>query len=247
MINKQAVTTFLGLTLISSITATGSLAETDKSNGKEPSSAVQQLVDGNTHFALDLYDQLRMEEGNLFISPYSVSTALAMTWVGARGETAEQMATTMHFNLPSSQYHSAFGELEGSIFDANVDSRGSELHLANRLWGDQRMSFRDPFLNTVQENYEGGFEVLDFFGATETARQRINSWVEGQTKYRIKELLNESDLTTQTVFVLTNAIYFKSEWQYQFNEQHTHDGEIRHIDKLPRNPTGKIQRRELKP
>ena len=187
---------------------------------------VSRLVRGNTQFALDLYARLRDEPGNLFISPHSISTALAMTWAGARGETAQQMALTLHFPLPQAQLHRAFGVLEETILGAGDDPAGPEIHIANRLWGEQSMTFREPFLAVARDHYNGGFEALDFAGATEQARQTINNWVENQTADRIKELLQPPDLDAAAVMVLTNAIYFKGTWLTRFDERYSRDGQF---------------------
>lgn len=202
-------------------------AEAQPAGGAAPAPAdahIKQLVEGNTAFALDLYARLRSEEGNLFISPHSVSTALAMTWAGARAETARQMAATLHLDLPAGLLHPTFGGLEESLLAANAGGSGPELYLANRLWGQQGMAFRDPFLLTTRLDYAGGFEAVDFAGATEQARQRINTWIEAQTKDRITELLQAGDVDAATVMVLTNAIYFKGTWLYQFDERYTRNG-----------------------
>jgi serpin B len=192
----------------------------------QATSPAGQVVQGNTQFALDLYAQLRGEEGNIFLSPHSISTALAMTWAGARGETADQMADTLHFTLPQAQLHPAFGALEETILGAGDDPAGPEIHIANRLWGEQSMTFREPFLAVARDHYDGGFEALDFVGATEQARQTINDWVEDQTADRITELLQPPDLDSSVVMVLTNAIYFKGTWLTRFDERYSRDGEF---------------------
>jgi serpin B len=182
---------------------------------------LRQLTEGNAAFALDLYARLRDEEGNLFIAPHSLSTALAMTYAGARGETARQMASALHFDLPEGVLHPAFNQLEESLLGANAGGAGPELYLANRLWGQRGADFRDPFLVTARVNYAGGFEPVDFAGATDRARRTINTWIEAQTKDRIKELLQAGDIDAATVMVLTNAVYFKGTWLYRFDEQFT--------------------------
>jgi serpin B len=185
---------------------------------------LRQLVEGNTAFALDLYAQLRGEEGNLFISPHSVSTALGMTWAGARDETARQMASTLHFEMPSAMLHPTYGRLEQSLLDANAGGAGPELYLANRLWGQRGTDFRDPFLVNARVNYAGGFDTVDFAGAVNAARKKINTWIEAQTEDRIEELLQPGDIDAATVMVLTNAVYFKGTWLYQFDERYTRNG-----------------------
>jgi serpin B len=180
------------------------------------------VVAGNTEFALDLYAKLRSEEGNLFLSPYSISTALAMTYAGARGETERQMADVLHFALGQERLHPALAALESSVKAAS-DGSTCTLHVANALWGQQGYGFLDEFLTLNQAHYGAGFREVDFVGATEEARQAINMWVEHQTQQMIQELLQKGDLDAADVLVLTNAIYFKSDWASRFERQHTQE------------------------
>lgn len=180
------------------------------------------VVKGNRDFATDLYGQLRDKKGNLFFSPYSISTALAMTYVGARGQTAQEMAKTLHFTLDRSHLPAAFATLAANIKTLGKKS-GCELFLANALWGQQGYHFLPDFLNLIRKNYDAGLIAVDFVGHTEEARHTINSWVEKQTKEKIKDLLQPGILTPDTRLVLTNAIYFKSNWQSPFNKQATRE------------------------
>ena len=184
---------------------------------------IAEVVAGNSRFALDLYRQLAdSSEGNLFMSPYSVSTALAMTYAGARGNTAVQMADVLQFTLPADDLHSAFGELIGQINDPARE--GYTLSVANRLWGQRDYPFLPEFLNTVEENYGAGLERLNFIGAPEASRSAINEWVEDQTNDKIRDLLPYGSITSDTRLVLTNAIYFLGDWQYQFDPELTAEG-----------------------
>jgi len=178
------------------------------------------VVAGNTEFALNLYARLRTDDGNLFLSPYSVSTALAMTYAGARGETARQMADVLHFSLESERLHPAFAELESSVKAAG-DSAGCSLDVANALWGQRGERFLEGFLALTKKHYGAGFQEVDFAGATEQARKTINAWVADQTRQKIKELLQGRDVDSATALVLTNAIYFKGSWASQFDPRHT--------------------------
>jgi serpin B len=224
-VHSPSIRVLMGLLVVVALPGSATRAEDQAAAAPAPADAhLRQLVEGNTAFALDLYARLRADEGNLFIGPQSVSTALAMTWAGARGETGQQMASTLHFDLPAGLLHPAFGRLEETLLAANAGGCGPELYLANRLWGQRGMAFRDPFLVTARLNYSGGFEAVDFAGAAEQARQTINTWVEAQTKDRIQELLQAGDVEAATVMVLTNAVYFKSTWLYQFDERYTRDG-----------------------
>jgi serpin B len=179
---------------------------------------------GNREFALDLYAKLRGEEGNLFFSPYSISTALAMTRAGARGDTAAEMDKTLHFTLEGEKLHAAFGSL---VKEANGDpsdkKRGYQLSTANALWGQKGYPFQADFLKLTKDNYGAGLNDVDFAGATEQARKTINAWVEKETQDKIKELIKEGVLDTDTRLVLTNAIYFKGDWASQFKKDRTKD------------------------
>jgi serpin B len=186
----------------------------------DPTAAVK----GNAAFALDLYGHLRGQEGNLFFSPYSISTALAMTRAGAKGETADQMDKTLHFTLPQERLNAAFGMLSRQInAEPAGKKRGYQLTTANALWAQKGYPFKPDYFNIVKADYGAGLNDADFAGATEEARQTINGWVEKQTNDKIKDLLPKGILTANTRLVLTNAIYFKGDWASQFKEDATKD------------------------
>jgi serpin B len=180
------------------------------------------VVPGNTTFALDLYQQLRTKDGNLFFSPYSISSALAMTSAGARGETLAEMEKALHFP-PQDRLHPAFAALMKEINEAGQGKEAFQLSTANRLWGQKGLGFKPDFLKLTADNYGAGLEEVDFAGATEQARLKINGWVEKETRDKIKDLLQPGVLTTQTRLVLTNAIYFKGTWFSQFKKDNTKD------------------------
>jgi serine protease inhibitor len=176
------------------------------------------VVAGNNAFAVALYGQLRNQSGNLFFSPESISTALAMAYAGARGDTAFQMAKTLHFTLPLDQLNPAMGALLG---DLNTTHQNYQLNVANALWAQQGYTFLDAFLNVLKTNYGAGLNQVNFKGATEAARLTINQWVEKKTQDKIKDLLQPGALRPDTRLVLTNAIYFKGDWETQFDKAQT--------------------------
>jgi serpin B len=178
------------------------------------------VAKSNNLFALDLYAQLGKEEGNLFFSPYSISSALSMTYAGAKGKTAQEMASTLHFSLPEDRLHAAAGELVAFLNGSGKD-RPYQLSVANALWGQKGLNFLPQFLKLNETNYGAGLKEVDFVQATEPARKTINAWVEKQTNDKIKDLLKPGDLTAATRLVLTNAIYFKSPWQNKFWKEST--------------------------
>ncbi|HEY9072764.1 MAG TPA: serpin family protein, partial [Desulfobaccales bacterium] len=181
---------------------------------------IKALVDGNAAFACDLYAQLRNSPGNLFFSPYSVSTALAMTYAGARGNTETQMTHVLHFGTDQAQLHSAFGELQRQFNQAN-DQKGIELSVANALWAQQGHPFLPAFLNIGQLDYQASLNQADFKTGAEAARREINGWVARKTKDRIKDILPPGSLNLYTRLVLANAIYFKGAWANPFTKAET--------------------------
>jgi serpin B len=180
-----------------------------------------ELVAGNNRFALDLYHQLSSKPDEpLFFSPYSISTALAMTYAGARGDTAAEMAKTLHFTMPADQLHAAYGSALKQLTAAAPD-HGYQFRIANRLWGQQGYTFLDPFLTITHDDYGAELSQLDFVHQTEPARTTINTWVEKQTNDKIKDLIPSGALAADSRLVLTNAIYFKGDWQTPFDKQET--------------------------
>ncbi len=180
---------------------------------------VEAVVKGNNAFALDLYRQLRNQEGNLFFSPYSTSTALAMTYAGAKGQTATEMSKVLHFTLEQDSLHPAFASLMGML--NTKDKQGFQLSIANRLWGQQGYDFLKRFKQLTQDNYGAALEEVDFINATEKTRRTINKWVEQQTQDKIQNLIAPDILNSLTRIVLTNAIYFKATWVNQFDPAKT--------------------------
>jgi serine protease inhibitor len=176
------------------------------------------VVEGNNAFAVALYHQLCHQGGSLFFSPESISTALAMAYAGARGNTASEMAKALHFTLPPGQLHPAMGAL---LRDLNAAHPDYHLNVANALWAQQGYTFLDQFLNLLTTDYGAGLQQVDFKGATEAARSTINQWVEQKTQDKIKNLLAPGALRPGTRLVLTNAIYFKGNWQTQFDKAQT--------------------------
>lgn len=186
------------------------------------SNNIKTTVAGNTDFALTLYGKLKDDQnatapkGNLFFSPYSISTALAMTYGGARGETQKQMADVLHFTPSRQNLYSAFGVIQKQLVQKDK-SCGYQLLLANALWGQKGEPFLKEFLDLTKCYYGAGLNQLDFVNETEQSRRTINSWVEEKTNNKIKDLIPPGGVDKQTALVLTNAIYFKGEWKTKFS------------------------------
>jgi serpin B len=176
------------------------------------------LTKGNNAFAADLYSQLRAQPGNLFFSPASVSTAFGMAYAGAKGTTATEMATTLHFTLPLAQLHPAMGALLTALNATHADY---QLRVANALWAEQSEKFLPSYVALTKKNYGAGFRPVDFEKQADKVRLTINDWVAKQTEDKIQNLLQPGSVTAETRLVITNAIYFKGTWQTQFEKSQT--------------------------
>jgi serpin B len=175
-------------------------------------------------FAFDLYAQLAKQDGNLFFSPASIATALAMTSAGAAGQTEKEMGHVLHLDRnaskhPPEQVHAAYGKLN-TLLNSGGSRGGYILRMANRLWAQQSYAFQPAFLKITRDDYAAELAKLDFH-ETEKARQQINQWVEQQTNKKIVNLIQPGVLQTDTRLVLTNAIYFLGGWQDEFAKELT--------------------------
>jgi serpin B len=194
-----------------------------------PSEDATTVAKGGNAFGLDLYAQLAAKEkGNLFFSPASIQTALAMTYAGSGGQTADQMAKTLHFTLGKDKLSPAFGELMKILNNPRKsydDKPAYQLVIANALWGAKGYPFRPEYVKLVKANYDAGLNELDFRDEA-AARKTINDWVAQQTKDKIKDLIPQGAINDMTRLILTNAIYFKSNWADKFQKTATKDGDF---------------------
>jgi len=212
----------------------GELATSSQARDASPSVGSADsgaLTTGNTAFALDLYQQLRGADTNLFFSPHSISVALAMAYAGAGGQTEQQMADVLHYTLSQGTLHPAFNALDLELASRGEGARGRHgqpfrLHITNALWGQTGYSFLPDFLDLLARNYGAGMRLLDFGTAPEPSRAAINDWVADQTEQRIQDLIPGGVITTATRLVLTNAIYFDAAWESTFKKDATHPGEF---------------------
>ena len=181
---------------------------------------VNAVVNANNKFALDLYSKYKSEEGNIFFSPYSISTALAMTYEGAKGQTAEEMQSVFYFPEDDAVRRTGYANLFNEI---NKEDKKYKLHTANALWPRIDFQLLEEYQNTIDTYYGGKVTCLDYAGEAEKSRQTINGWVEDKTEDKIKDLIPSGILDGSTVLVLTNAIYFKGTWITQFDEKDTRE------------------------
>jgi serpin B len=185
------------------------------------------LVAGNTAFAADIFKEVR-DGNNTMISPYSMSIALAMTYAGAKGDTATGMAKALHFDLTPEKLHPAFDQLDLALASRGQDAQGKDgkpfrLNVVNALWGQKGYDFVPDYLDTLAVDYGAAVNLEDFVSATEDSRKAINDWVAYQTEDKIKDLLAPGSIDSTTRLVLTNAVYFNASWAKKFEHDSTAD------------------------
>jgi len=230
--NKSILTIVVAIFLVAVVTATAIFFIFPYSPQEPPlvnetgstQQGTQEVVNANNQFAFELYSELeKSEQENIFYSPYSISAALAMTYEGAKAQTADEMKSVFHFpenNILRPNFAAIYN-------DINEDGKAYELRTGNALWVQQDYPFLEDYTNRV-EQYSGGKAAnLDFVGETEKSRQTINSFIEEQTNNKIKDLLPPGSLNALTRLVLTNAIYFKGTWEWEFDKSDTHDQDFK--------------------
>jgi len=176
------------------------------------------LSQADNQFAFDLYSHLASHQGNIFFSPYSLSSALEMAYEGARGETAQEMRSLLHLNADDTARRSRIASF---IQEINLPGKAYELTVANAFWAGQAYPFKEDYLNLVKHVYFAQVRNLDFISNPEPSRETINNWVSEKTKNHINGLLPSGSITKETRLVLTDAVYFKGKWQTPFKKQFT--------------------------
>jgi len=191
----------------------------------DDSNSFSEVVNGNNNFCFELYSNLSNENSdNLFFSPYSISTAIAITYEGAKEDTKDQIQKVFHFPVNDNIRRFGFLEIYNQI---NKSEKDYQLTTANALWAEQKYIFLESYFSIIKNYYGGEVTNLDFYNEAEKSRVIINSWVEEQTNNKIKNLISEGQINPLTTLVITNAIYFKGTWQYQFNIDDTREMDFR--------------------
>jgi len=177
------------------------------------------FVKGNNQFAIELYQQLIKENGNLFFSPISISATFSMICAGAEGKTEKEIKEVFHFKIEEKELAIHFSKLIKEL--KNIS--GCELSIANALWIQKGYKLKKEFLDITKKFYDAGCNEVNFKTSPEESRKIINNWVEQKTKGKIKDLIEKGYITSLTRFILTNAIYFNGEWYHQFDKELTKD------------------------
>lgn len=185
-----------------------------------------QGKDGNpvSGFDIRLYGELAHGDGNVFVSPASISSALDMTMAGARGATAKEMADVL--GVPDTAAAAAQYRKLAKQIDALQSSGAIQLSIANSLWAQEGIAFEEPFLKQLRQDFASELLKADYRGNSEGARQKINRWVSDKTQQRITDLIASGAIRPDTQLILVNAIYLKALWEQPFEQQKTEDGEF---------------------
>jgi serpin B len=211
------------------------MADLTRLPASAPDADVTAAAASMDQFGADLYKLLAQEagDGNVVFSPASIVAALAMTYAGANGATAEEMAATLHFSLTGDALHKAFNSLDSALESRSWQQKNSEgkdegvlLKTANSLWAQKDLTFEQAFLDILAADYGAGVRLVDYQTAAEAARQAINRWVSDQTNAKIPELIGQGVLDALTRLVLVNAVYLDATWANQFDPQATADGDF---------------------
>jgi len=230
--NKKILTIGIALLMVAVVTAAAVLflfpyepkqpPQADDTGSTQ--SGVQEVVNANNQFAFELYSELnKAENSNIFYSPYSISSAIAMTYEGAKGQTADEMKSVFHFpesNILRPNFAAIYN-------DINKRTKAYELRTGNALWVQHDYPFLEDYTNRVEKYYGGKAANLDFIKETEKSRQTINSFIEEQTNNKIKDLIPSGALTPIMRLVLTNAIYFKGTWEWEFDKSDTREQDFK--------------------
>jgi serpin B len=194
-----------------------------------PASDLAALVEGNTRFAIASYKALGAldQSHNVAFSPYSISSALAMTYAGAGGATATEMASALDYTLPQTRLHPAFDALDLALA---ARAPAVVLHVANSLCAYDKEPLGQTFLDTIARNYGAGVRLEDFVDDPNGSRERINGWVADETDQKIQDLLGQGAVTPATRLVLVNALYFDGDWDIPFDAGETAPAAFTRLD-----------------
>ena len=177
-----------------------------------------ELAKESNQFAFDVYGKLSDAQGNVMFSPFSILSALSMTYEGAAGETAAEMRGVLHLSGDPEILHEQWLSVGHAL---EMDNDANELNIANALWVNKTYPLKKNYSDVISDVYGGVLYVQDFADDSEGARLFINNWVSEQTKNRIKDLLPPDSVDELTRLVITNAIYFKGKWASSFPKSNT--------------------------
>ncbi len=205
-----------------------------KDDSKATEQGIENIVSANNRFAFDLYSALPKDKPNLFFSPYSISSAFSIAYEGAANQTATEIENVLGFPVDATERRSSFARMYNLL---NKTDKEYQLYTANAFWAQENYPFLSEYVGVVEQYYDGNVVNVDFVNETESSRLRINQWVENHTNNRIKDLLPVGSVDSLTRLVITNTIFFKGDWNLQFDPRDTQEADF----KVSKNQTKKVQ------
>jgi serine protease inhibitor len=178
----------------------------------------QTVVEGNNHFAFDVYQNLKDNAGNFCFSSYSLASGLALAATGAKGETAAQFQRVLHYSL---SLLPLIGDFNDVLHASTTSKNGSQVWLANAIWLQKDLPFLPSFKIALQRSFNVSLQPLDFAKESGKSIQIINQWTSQKTNGKIRGVVNGEDITTRTRFILTTAAYIKGQWAHPFDLRET--------------------------
>ncbi len=197
----------------------------------ENDSRISTQANSINQFSVKMFSELTKEvDGNLFFSPYSITTALGMTDAGAIGETDLQIRKALQVNLEGEDFHAGINGLDQSLKSHAQATENIELNIVNSIWSQKGMMLQVNFLDLLSRHYDAGINLVNFAGEPDASRLIINEWVSEQTHDRIIDLLPPGSIAVETRLVLTNAIYFLADWLIKFPDTLTDNQSFTRLD-----------------
>ncbi len=180
---------------------------------------IKAVVNDSNQFAVKMYHQLENQTGNVFFSPYSIYSAMAVVYEGAGGRTAWQMKNAMPFpnrTLLEPNFAAVYNEINNASSDYI-------LRTGNALWIQKGFPIKEDYKARVEDYYGAKAALVDFVNEPEKSRQVINEFISNQTNGKIPEIIPKNVITSLTRLIITNAIYFKGTWKYKFDKNETRE------------------------
>lgn len=209
---------WLSLSFSLSLAFLGAQSESSDSISPSEKQFFQTVVEGNNHFAFDVYQKLKEDTGNFCFSPYSLVSGLALAAPGAKGETAAQFQRILHYSL---SLLPLIGDFNDVLHASTTSKNGSEVWLANAIWLEKDLPLLPSFKIALQRSFTASFQPLDFAKESGKSIQAINQWTSQKTNGKIRGIVNGEDVTTHTRFILTTAAYIKGQWAHPFDFRET--------------------------
>jgi len=211
-----------------------SIAKSESVTRENPTASnenISKQAESINKLAIAMYKQCKKDGKSLFLSPYSITSALAMTAAGANGNTKKQIRDALQVTLEGDAFDEAINSIDQSLMTYAAATDGITLNIVNSSWMQSGWDFKVSYLDHIAQYYGAGVNLLDFAGKPEDSRVVINTWVANQTNDKIVDLIPQGAISPLTKLVLTNAIYFLGEWLYSFNSEYTKEKSFTLLDK----------------